>query len=80
MDYRMLIRLNGTGMPYRPRHNSMIRAFLLGLLASLFFALLGGVVVYHDTPPDAAGFVGLGIVVLGLVMNSLSPARNARQA
>ena len=61
-------------MPYRPRHNSMIRAFLLGLLASLFFALLGGVVVYHDTPPDAAGFVGLGIVVLGLVMNSLSTA------
>jgi len=41
----------------------------------LVFALLGGVVVYHDTPPDAAGFVGLGIVVLGLVLNSLSPGR-----
>lgn len=43
----------------------------------LVFALIGGVVVYHDTPPDAAGFVGLGIVVLGLVLNSLSPGHKS---
>lgn len=41
----------------------------------LVFALIGGVVVYHDTPPDAVGFAGLGVVVLGLVLNSLSPGR-----
>lgn len=54
-----------------PGHLAVVESTQAG---ELVFALLGGVLVYHDTPPDLAGLVGLGIVVLGLVMNSLSPA------
>lgn len=60
---------------YDPGHLAVIESTQSG---ELVFALLGGVLVYHDTPPDLAGFVGLGIVVLGLVMNSLSPGHRAR--
>jgi drug/metabolite transporter (DMT)-like permease len=55
-----------------PGHLAVVESTQSG---ELVFALLGGVLVYHDMPPDAAGFVGLAIVVLGLVMNSLSPVR-----
>lgn len=40
------------------------------------FALLGGVLIYKDAPPDLQGYVGLVIVVSGLVMNGM-PAGSA---
>ena len=38
----------------------------------LVFALMGGVLVYRDTAPDLAGYIGLAVVVLGLLLNSMT--------
>jgi drug/metabolite transporter (DMT)-like permease len=38
----------------------------------LVFALLGGVLVYHDTAPDLAGYFGLAVVISGLFLNSIA--------
>ena len=46
----------------------------------LVFALLGGVLVYHDTAPDLAGYVGLAVVVLGLLLNSMAAREKTPRA
>lgn len=35
------------------------------------FSLLGGVLLLHEPPPDAAGYVGLALITGGMVVNSL---------
>ena len=42
------------------------------------FTVLGGVLLFGDRRPDFAGFAGLGLVVLGMVMNSLSVGRKPK--
>lgn len=38
----------------------------------VLFTLLGGVLLLHDAPPDAPGWVGVGLIVIGMVLSSLA--------
>ena len=38
----------------------------------VLFTLLGGVLLLHDAPPDPFGWVGVGLIVLGMVLSSLA--------
>ena len=38
----------------------------------VLFTLFGGVLLLHDTPPDAFGWVGVGLIVLGMLLSSLA--------
>lgn len=44
----------------------------------LVFALLGGVLVFGDRAPSPLGFAGMGIVLAGMVLNSISIARGQK--
>ena len=60
-----------------------MKSFLLGLAAKfdalakrerylVAVALLGGVLLLHDAPPDPFSWVGVGLIVLGMVLSSLA--------
>ena len=38
----------------------------------VLFTLFGGVLLLHDAPPDAFGWVGVALIVLGMVLSSLA--------
>ena len=38
----------------------------------VLFTLLGGVLLLRDAPPDASGWVGVALIVLGMVLSSLA--------
>jgi len=38
----------------------------------VLFTLLGGVLVLRDAPPDALGYLGVGLIVAGMVLSSLA--------
>ena len=38
----------------------------------VLFTLLGGVFVLHDAPPDNLGYLGVGLIVAGMVLSSMS--------
>ena len=38
----------------------------------VLFTLLGGILFLHDALPTPAGMLGIGVVVIGMVLNSLS--------
>ena len=38
----------------------------------VLFTLLGGVLLLRDAPPDTFGWVGVGLIVLGMVLSSLA--------
>lgn len=38
----------------------------------VLFTLLGGVLLLHDAPPDTFGWVGVALIVLGMVLSSLA--------
>lgn len=42
----------------------------------VIFTLLGGVIVFHDRIPSLINFLGIFIVVTGMVLNSLIPSKN----
>ena len=55
------------------RHNSKQLAIIEATQAGeVLFTLLGGILFLHDSLPTNAGFLGIGIVVLGMLLNSLS--------
>lgn len=55
------------------RHNSKQLAIIEATQAGeVLFTLLGGILFLHDSLPTKAGFLGIGIVVLGMLLNSLS--------
>ncbi|MDY3224458.1 MAG: multidrug resistance efflux transporter family protein [Candidatus Faecousia sp.] len=54
---------------HNPRQLAVIEATQAG---EVLFTLLGGVLFLHDPLPSATGLLGIGIVIAGMVMNSLS--------
>lgn len=40
----------------------------------VIFTLLGGILLLHDRVPDALGFLGIGLIVAGMILNSLLSA------
>jgi drug/metabolite transporter (DMT)-like permease len=44
----------------------------------VLFTLLGGVLLLQDAPPDKFGWVGVGLIVLGMVLSSLA-SMNSRK-
>ena len=52
-----------------PRQLAIIEATQCG---EVIFTLIGGVLLLGDSLPNAAGFVGLGLILLGMVLNSLA--------
>ncbi|NLI52990.1 MAG: multidrug resistance efflux transporter family protein [Clostridiales bacterium] len=40
----------------------------------VLFTLLGGVLLLHDAPPDLPGWIGVGLIVAGMVASSLASA------
>ena len=44
----------------------------------VLFTLLGGVLLLRDAPPDLPGWIGVGLIVVGMVLSSLASA-NFRQ-
>ena len=54
---------------HTPKPLAIIEATQAG---EVLFTLLGGIPVLHDFLPTHAGFLGIGIVVLGMLLNSLS--------
>jgi len=48
----------------------------------VLFTLLGGVLLLRDAPPDTFGWVGVGLIVVGMVLSSLAslPKPDVRQA
>lgn len=45
----------------------------------VLFTLLGGVFVLHDAPPDKLGYLGVGLIVAGMVLSSLSSLSRNRE-
>ncbi|MEZ4509315.1 MAG: multidrug resistance efflux transporter family protein [Eubacteriales bacterium] len=41
----------------------------------VLFTLIGGVLLLHDSLPDTYGWVGVGLIVLGMVLSSLASNR-----
>ena len=54
---------------HNPKQLAVIEATQAG---EVLFTLLGGIVFLQDSLPTPAGFLGIGIVVLGMILNSLS--------
>lgn len=54
---------------HNPKQLAVIEATQAG---EVLFTLLGGILFLHDSLPTKAGFLGIGIVVLGMLLNSLS--------
>lgn len=54
---------------HNPKQLAVIEATQAG---EVLFTLLGGILFLQDTLPTPAGFLGIGIVVLGMILNSLS--------
>ncbi|MCI7727380.1 MAG: multidrug resistance efflux transporter family protein [Clostridiales bacterium] len=54
---------------HNPKQLAIIEATQAG---EVLFTLLGGILFLHDSLPTKAGFLGIGIVVLGMLLNSLS--------
>ena len=54
---------------HNPKQLAVIEATQAG---EVLFTLLGGILFLHDSLPTKAGFLGIGIVVLGMILNSLS--------
>ena len=54
---------------HNPKQLAIIEATQAG---EVLFTLLGGILFLHDSLPTKAGFLGIGIVVLGMILNSLS--------
>jgi drug/metabolite transporter (DMT)-like permease len=46
----------------------------------VLFTLLGGVLLLHDAPPDTFGWVGVGLIVLGMVLSSLASLPKKEEA
>lgn len=40
----------------------------------VIFTLIGGILVLNDKMPDILGFLGIGLIVIGMILNSLLPA------
>jgi drug/metabolite transporter (DMT)-like permease len=38
----------------------------------VLFTLIGGVLLLHDSAPDAYGWVGVGLIVVGMVLSSIA--------
>ena len=38
----------------------------------VLFTLIGGVLLLHDSVPDVYGWVGVGLIVVGMVLSSLA--------
>jgi len=55
------------------RHLAVVESTQAG---EVVFALLGGVLIYKDAPPDSLGYVGLAMVIFGLAMNGF-PTRKS---
>lgn len=51
-----------------PKHLAVIEATQCG---EVIFTLLGGVLILGDSLPTAWGYIGIGLVVIGMVLNSL---------
>lgn len=54
---------------HNPKQLAVIEATQAG---EVLFTLLGGILFLHDSLPTKTGFLGIGIVVLGMILNSLS--------
>ena len=54
---------------HNPKQLAVIEATQAG---EVLFTLLGGILFLHDSLPTKTGFLGIGIVVLGMLLNSLS--------
>ena len=54
---------------HNPKQLAIIEATQAG---EVLFTLLGGILFLHDSLPTKTGFLGIGIVVLGILLNSLS--------
>lgn len=54
---------------HNPKQLAIIEATQAG---EVLFTLLGGILFLHDSLPTKTGFLGIGIVVLGMLLNSLS--------
>ena len=54
---------------HNPKQLAIIEATQAG---EVLFTLLGGILFLHDSLPTKTGFLGIGIVVLGMILNSLS--------
>ena len=54
---------------HNPKQLAIIEATQAG---EVLFTLLGGILFLHDSLPTKAGFLGIGIVVFGMLLNSLS--------
>jgi drug/metabolite transporter (DMT)-like permease len=37
----------------------------------VIFTLLGGVFIFHDKIPTLVGFIGILLVIIGMILNSL---------
>lgn len=55
-----------------PRQLAMVEATQSG---EVLFTLLGGVLFLGDTPPSVIGFVGIALIVTGMVANSFAAAK-----
>ena len=54
---------------HNPKQLAVVEATQAG---EVLFTLLGGILFLHDALPTPAGMLGIGVVVLGMVLNSLS--------
>ena len=52
-----------------PRHLAVIEATQCG---EVIFTLLGGVLILHDAAPSIWGYIGIILIVAGMVANSLN--------
>ncbi len=44
----------------------------------VLFTLLGGMLLLHDAPPDTFGWIGVGLIVVGMVLSSLASLSRER--
>lgn len=54
---------------HNPKQLAVVEATQAG---EVLFTLLGGILFLHDSLPTPAGMLGIGIVVIGMILNSLS--------
>lgn len=52
-----------------PKQLAVVEATQVG---EVLFTLLGGILFLQDSLPGPVGFLGVGIVVLGMILNCLS--------
>lgn len=53
---------------HNPKHLAMVEATQSG---EVLFTLLGGILLLGDQMPDAVGFLGIALIVIGMIGNSL---------